>query len=84
MKRKKSYKHLARALNLNTAEPKRHIKKLFATTDGDDRQMKLRSNTYDCELKIHNGVYYAHAQNAYNQQEECSLDSNKMTQLKIH
>ena len=34
----------------NAAEPKRHIKKLFATTDDRRRQMKLRSNTHGCEL----------------------------------
>ena len=42
----------------NAEEPKRHIKKLFATTDrqtdDDRRQMKLRSNTHGCELITRN------------------------------
>ena len=36
------------------AEPKRHIKKLFATDDDDKRRRKLRSNTHGCELTSKN------------------------------
>ena len=42
--------HQRKARLLKAAEPNRYIKKLFATTTADRRQIHLRSNTHGCEL----------------------------------